>query len=178
VDEAIAQHGPEGDGCWAGQACHDRRSYYRHRSRRQKAMRGRYLERIQGRESDVIPTEQVHRPLEPETLSIPTPAIPSAILITYAKKLVSSRQSDVVIHAIAAELWVGQARIMELDPVHTFGWSPKDVETYLAKVLSQFQQHYQAQYGNSSPHGFQRFAEHVQRHAEECPIGDCPVKRS
>ena len=30
--QAQERHGAEGDGCWDSNRCHDRRSYYRHRS--------------------------------------------------------------------------------------------------------------------------------------------------
>lgn len=171
LEAAIAQH--QGD-CWAGQVCHNKRSYYKNRIKRQKSKRSQYLAKVEGRSSEVQP-ESVVRSLEPEVLAIAPPAIPSAILITYADKLAASRQADVVVHAIAAELWVGQAKILELEPVHTFGWSPGDIKKYLDQVLSQFQQHYQANYGNQSKQGFQRFAQHVQRHSNQCPIDNCPT---
>ena len=31
VENAIARHGTEGDGCWAGEPCHKRRTYYKKR---------------------------------------------------------------------------------------------------------------------------------------------------
>ena len=31
VKSAIALHGTEGDGCWAGEPCHKRRTYYKKR---------------------------------------------------------------------------------------------------------------------------------------------------
>ena len=31
VESAIARHGSEGDGCWVGELCHKRRTYYKKR---------------------------------------------------------------------------------------------------------------------------------------------------
>ncbi|MCG9889936.1 MAG: hypothetical protein MH252_02530, partial [Thermosynechococcaceae cyanobacterium MS004] len=33
AEDAIALHGPAGTGCWVGEPCHKRRSYYRNRDR-------------------------------------------------------------------------------------------------------------------------------------------------
>ncbi len=43
LEQALLKHGAEGDGCWLGEPCHKRRTYYRHRDRYNRARRLKYI---------------------------------------------------------------------------------------------------------------------------------------
>ena len=71
--EAQLKHGSTGDNCWDPSRCHDRRSYYRHRSIKNynRKQRRHLLQQVVLSE----PTAN-HNVI---TLDIPVPAIPAAI---------------------------------------------------------------------------------------------------
>lgn len=115
-EEAIAQHGEAGDGCWAGQNCDNRRSHYRHR-----------LERNQARKSPVDDDGTV-------VLELPAIALPAAFLYWYRER------KDAPLHAIGAELWSGNDRIARIEPVHCLGLTEAQVKTLLVRILDGFSQ--------------------------------------
>jgi transposase len=43
LEQALQKHGAEGDGCWSGEPCHKRRTYYRHRDRYNRDRRLKYM---------------------------------------------------------------------------------------------------------------------------------------
>jgi hypothetical protein len=67
---------------------------------------------------------------------VPVPAVPAAVLYLYRQRV------DAPIHAIGAELWVGQKKKAAIAPVHCFGLTAGQIAAYLQQVLMVFSQKY------------------------------------
>lgn len=147
VSEARRLHDVEqsGDGCWNDDTCRSRRSYYR---------KGR--------------SNKVRRQPRLEEVVVSIPAVPFVVLHTYVEK---PRQpnDDVVIHAVCAELWVGNQPTAMTQPQHTFGLPPRLVKEYALQLLDALYQ----RYGNDRRSGFERFAREEQHSVSQCPIRPC-----
>ena len=147
VNEARRLHETDrgGAGCWSDDTCRSRRSYYR----KGRGNRVRRLPHI----SEVI---------------VPVPPFPFVVLHTYVEK---PRQpnDEIVIHAMCAELWVGEKPIALTQPQHTFGLPPRLVKDYARQLLDALYQ----QYGNGKRSGFERYAREEQHSLLQCPIRSC-----
>lgn len=134
-----------GDGCWQDGVCHSRRSYYR-KGRNRGARRSPPVDEI----------------------VVPIPEIPFVVLHTYVDR---PRQTndEVVIHAMCAELWLGNQPISMTQPQHTFGLSPRTVKEYARQLLEALYQ----RYGNGRRSGFERFAREEQHSVSQCPVRPC-----
>jgi len=99
---------------------------------------------------------------------VPVPPVAFVVLHTYVEK---PRQpnDDVMIHAMCAELWVGEKPIALTQPQHTFGLPPRLVKDYARQLLEALYQ----QYGNGRRSGFERFAREEQHAIAQCPIRPC-----
>ncbi len=115
AEEAIARHGSSGTGCWVGEPCHKRRSYYRNRDRYNASKRQQY---------------RVTAGHEPVVLAITSPAVASAELHLYRARV------DAPLHAIGAELRMGDRVVAKIEPVHAQGLSAAQVKEFLREVLS------------------------------------------
>jgi len=135
----------DGDGCWNEEVCHSRRSYYR---------KGR--------------SRLVRRKAAVDEVVVPIPSVPYVVLHTYLDK---PRQpsDEVVIHAMCAELWVGNQPISITQPQHTFGLPPRMVKEYARQLLAALEQ----TYGSGRRSGFERFAREEQHSISQCPIRPC-----
>lgn len=153
AQEAQQRHGPQGDGCWNPKYCHNRRSYYRHRGVRNSVRKQRRRE--QPAESGVIPSERV------ATLDVLAPAVPAAVVHWYRAT------KDAPLHALGAELWVGNDRVAQIEPVHCLGLTELQVKTLLVRILEVFSQH--------SGRKVERFRSSVELHPQNCPIRPCPL---
>ncbi len=145
--EAQQRHGAEGDGCWDDQRCHNRRSYYRHRGVRNYNRKSKRQQSGDG--SSVV------------TLAIPAPAIAAAVVHWYRE----TKQSP--LHAISAELWIGNDRVAKMEPVHCLGLTELQVKTLLLRILEGF-----SQQGGQK---VERFRAAVELHPQNCPIRPCPL---
>jgi len=134
-----------GDGCWNDTVCHSRRSYYR---------KGR--------------GDRVRRQPQVEEVVVPIPTVPYVVLHTYVEQPRHSHD-DVVIHAMCAELWVGDKPIALTQPQHTFGLPPRLVKEYARQLLEALFE----QYGNCKRSGFERYAREEQHAVAQCPIRPC-----
>ncbi len=160
LDSQAAQqrHGPEGDGCWNPKVCHNRRSYYRHRGVRNQIRKQRRRER---------PTEAGAAATRPTpsaqsvSLAVFAPAVPAAVVHWYRAT------KDAPLHALGAELWVGNDRVAQIEPVHCLGLTELQVKTLLIRILDVFSHH----------HGIkiERFRASVELHPDNCPIRPCPL---
>ena len=104
--EAQQKHGSTGNNCWDASRCHDRRSYYRHRGvKNYNRKQQRHLQQ-QLVVSDPTSNHNII------TLEIPAPAIPAAIAHWYRET------KDAPLHALGAELWIGNDRVAKIAPVH------------------------------------------------------------
>jgi hypothetical protein len=117
MDEAIARHGSNGTDCWDGDKCHKRRTYYRNRDRYNSNKRKSYRQTT-GK--------------EPIVLAIAPSAVASAELHLYRARV------DAPLHAIGAELRLGDLVVAKIEPIHAQGLSAAQVKGFLREVLSAF----------------------------------------
>ena len=151
LDSQAAQqrHGATGDGCWNPKVCHNRRSYYRHRGVRNHVRKQRRRgQAIEGNGGVV-------------TLEVLAPAVPAAIVHWYRTT------KDAPLHALGAELWMGNDRVAQVEPVHCLGLTELQVKTLLVRILDVFSQHCGIK--------VERFRSAVELHPHNCPIRPCPL---
>ncbi|MCU0527661.1 MAG: hypothetical protein MUF72_22915 [Elainella sp. Prado103] len=123
--EAQQRHGSDGDGCWNPKVCHNRRSYYRHRGVRNHVRKQRRREQPDASglsESGASSSERV------ATLEVLAPAVPAAIVHWYRIT------QDSPLHALGAELWMGNDRVTKIEPVHCLGLTELQVKTLLVRI--------------------------------------------
>jgi len=99
---------------------------------------------------------------------VPIPTVPYVVLHTYVEQP-RHFHDDVVIHAMCAELWVGDKPIALTQPQHTFGLPPRLVKEYARQLLEVLFE----QYGNCKRSGFERYAREEQHAVAQCPIRPC-----
>ncbi|MBD3881866.1 hypothetical protein IFO70_08880 [Phormidium tenue FACHB-886] len=144
IEQVRQLHGAEGDGCYDTAVCPSRRSYARHRDRRNHA---RSLKR---------------RETLPETLIVDTAAFADicfAVLMVYRKP-----GAETPIHAIGAEIWKGQEKQAVVPPIHCVGMVPSQVHAYVGKMLEALETHYD----------IKKFASQERLDVELCPLRPCP----
>ena len=108
LEQALQKHGTEGDGCYEGELCHKRRTYYLNRERYNRSRRLKY---------------RGEKETGAQMAGIPLPSIPAVIIHFYRQR------KDDQLHALGSELWVGQQKRESLTPVHTLGWTEGDVKS-------------------------------------------------
>jgi len=138
--QAKALHG---DSCWDSKVCPSRRSYARHRDRRN-------LERSRNRS-------------QKRSASLPTLTVEPTVSITYGILIVYRTCGDSPVHAIAAEIWQDQEKIAQVAPIHCCQMVPSQVHAYVQKLLALLQQTY----------SIRKFASLVRLDPSLCPIEDC-----
>ncbi len=143
LEQALQKHGLEGTNCWEREPCHKRRTYYRHRDRYNKARR------LKRQSPENIPLE------------VPMTPAPAAVLHLYRERV------DAPLHAISAELWMGQEKIAAIEPVHCLGLTSRQVAAYLQQVLQVFSHKYEV--------SISKFAAQVELDPSRCPISPCPL---
>ncbi len=139
--EAKQIHGPEGDGCWNEKTCHRRRSHYRHRG--DNNLRRRSVK------------------IAPPTFGIDVETPLVAYLYLYREK-----RQDAPLHAIAASVWQGSEKKLEIEPIHCAGMRNQQVNQYLQKIQLELD----AQFG------IKKFESVLRLEPVECPIENCPLK--
>jgi hypothetical protein len=134
-----------GDGCWQDAVCHSHRSYYR---------KGR--------------SQAVRRRSQIEEIIVPIPEVSYVVLHTYVEK---PRQAhdEVLIHALCAELWIGNQPKAMTQPQHIFGLLPRLVKEYARQLLEALYE----QYGQGRRSGFERYAREEQHSVSQCPVRPC-----
>ena len=115
---AAAARALHGETCWDSAVCPSRRSYARHRDRRN-------IQRSRSRSAQVK--------------ALTVEAIPS---ITYGILTVYRNTGDSPVHAIAAEIWQDQEKIAQVAPIHCCQMVPSQVHTYIQKLLELLGQNY------------------------------------
>jgi hypothetical protein len=141
--QAQALHGADGDGCWNPKVCYSRRSYARHRDRKNQ-------QRNRHRQETVI-----------ELLPIDLAAfadIQYAVLVVYREAGAES-----IVHAVAAQVWQGQERIAIVQPIHCIGMVPSQIHLYVKKLLVLLENKY----------GVRKFAACERLDPYLCPIRPC-----
>ena len=147
VESAIARHGTDGDGCWVGELCHKRRTYYKKRDLYNRNRRLKY---------------RGEKESAKQLGSIAIPTIPAVVIYFYRGR------KDEPLHAMSVELWIGQQKKDSREPVHTLGWKEANVREYIKSAIASFCQ----QYGFS----ISGVAATVELKPSLCPLTPCPLK--
>ncbi len=147
VESAIARHGESGDGCWIGELCHKRRTYYKKRDLYNRNRRLKYRG-----------DKQASKQLE----SINIPVVPAVIIYFYRGR------KDEPLHAMSVELWIGQQKKAVREPVHTLGWKEANVREYIKSAIASFSQQYEITISG--------VAATVELKPSLCPLTPCPLK--
>ena len=145
AEQAKVLHGAEGDGCWNPQVCYSRRSYARNRDR---------INQIRSRKRREGELEQIAIEFEPLA------SLVFSVLVVYRKA-----GADTPLHAIAAEIWQGQAKVAIVPPIHCAGMVPSQVHAYVGKMLSVLEERY----------GIKKFASQTRLDPELCESRPCPL---
>lgn len=146
LEQALLRHGPEGTGCWEGEPCHKRRTYYRNRDRYNRDRRLKYQ---QSKQSGV------------QLQDIPTPTIPAVVVRFYRER------KDAPLHALDVMLWIGEEK-HQIKANHTLGWTEGQVKAYLRDAIA----HLGEQYGVK----ITGIAATVELDPALCPLDPCPLK--
>ncbi len=147
VESAIARHGEQGDGCWVGELCHKRRTYYKKRDLYNRNRRLKY----RGEKESSKQLESVNIPI-----------VPAVIIYFYRGR------KDEPLHALSVELWVGQQKKDTREPVHTLGWREGQVRDYIKGAIASFSQQYEITISG--------VAATVELKPNLCPLNPCPLK--
>lgn len=162
--EAKQLHGQAGDGCWDAKVCPNRRSYARHRDRRNLTRnQKRWAE--QGRIPVSLNDEPLAEPLLEELRQSQavkqiefTTALPET---GYAAVLqVYRRAVDAPLYAVGGEVWQGTRKEAEITPVHCARLTPRQVEIYVERLLKKLTELY----------GIRKFAALEELSPELCKI--------
>ncbi|BDA76281.1 hypothetical protein CAL7716_104470 (plasmid) [Calothrix sp. PCC 7716] len=130
-------HGQEGDRCWDDKYCHNRRSFYRKLARTSN-------------EKNTINTVV----LKPQENYF-------AILLLYRDS------GERPLHALGAELWLGQAPTFRLQSVHCFGLTAGAIREYTQQVLEAF--------SLASGINLNKYKDIFEISPERCPVRPCPL---
>ncbi len=120
VETAIARHGESGDGCWVGERCHKRRTYYKKRDLYNRNRRLKY----RGEKESAAQLTDI-------------PTVPAIVVYFYRQR------KDEPLHALSVELWIGQQKKATREPVHTLGWKEAHVREYITNAIALFNQQYE-----------------------------------
>ncbi|MBE9210523.1 hypothetical protein IQ244_29280 [Nostoc sp. LEGE 06077] len=96
-----------------------------------------------------------------ESIQVEAPATHYAVLYLYKEA------GDKPLHALGAELWLGQKPICRLEPIHCFGLTAGKIRAYTDKVLQAFATEY-----NVTLYQYKEMFEIVPTH---CPVRPCPL---
>ncbi|MGP1373857.1 MAG: hypothetical protein ACTS3T_13595 [Almyronema sp.] len=148
--EAQQRHGSTGDNCWNEKICPRRRSHYRNRKDNNSKRRSRYR-------------QQISQSADGEWVEMEIPLVLPAVAYLY---LYRDKRKDAPLHAIAASVWQGDVKLMEVKPIHCAGLRNRQIQTYLSQVLAQLGDRY----------GITKFEPAIRLEPLECPIGGCALR--
>lgn len=147
AEKAIALHGELSDGCWSGEPCHKRRTYYKKRDLYNRNRRLKY---------------RGEKELKSQLDSFDIPVVPAVIVYFYRQ------HKDEPLHGISVELWVGQQKKATREPVHTLGWTGAHVKDYITGAITYFSRQYEVSING--------IAATVELNPNLCPLDSCPLK--
>ncbi len=143
-DEALTKS------CWDADRCPNRRHYQRNK------------ERIsQQRRSLKTQTKLSDHADRSTTIEIAHPIGTAASIIFYRER------QDAPVHAISAEIWQGNEKVLKVKPMHCLGLSPAQVVEMMKEILSVCSTELEVELA--------KFASKVELHPSLCPIRPCPL---
>ncbi len=158
----MARHGPTGTGCWEGKPCHKRRSYYKNRERynRQRRTQYRVNQGLTAEEAEVQTADGER--MMTQVIAVPVPKSVAAIVHFYRTNKTAP------LHAISAVLYRNGEKIIEVEPVHTLGWTGTQVKQYMRDILRSFSIH--------TGEVISGYESQVEHDPSLCVIEDCPLR--
>jgi hypothetical protein len=142
--DAKVRHGPEGDNCWDERRCHSRRSYARHRDRRNQT-------RNNWRWSGQVTVALSDQPVSAETLNQVQNA-PDLVTLSFQTELpntgftavlqVYRRAVDAPLMAVGGEVWQAGNKVAEIVPIGCALLTPRQVEIYVERLLKKLAELY------------------------------------
>jgi hypothetical protein len=152
--------------CWDADRCPNRRHYQRNKERISQQRRSL---RTHAQLSDYPETSTTTAiaSLAPKviasgiTIAINHPIGTAASIIFYRER------QDAPVHAIAAEIWQGSRKVLNVKPMHCLGLSPSQVVGMMADILKACSTELDVE--------MSKFASKVELHPSLCPIRPCPL---
>ena len=148
-------NGELGDGCWAGEPCHKRRTYYKKRDLYNRNHRLKYR-------------EEKESAAQLNFITIPT--VPTVIIYFYRQR------KDKPLHVLSVELWVGQQKKAVREPVHTLGWKEANVREYIKSAIAQARTQGFTSFSQQYEVIINGVAATVELNPSLCPLVPCPLK--
>jgi hypothetical protein len=144
--------------CWDADRCPNRRHYQRNKERISQQRRSI---KTQAQRSDYAEQPATTAIASGATIAIDPPIGTAASIIFYRER------QDAPVHAIAAEIWQGSRKVLNVKPMHCLGLSPSQVVGIMADILKACSTELNVELG--------RFASKVELHPSLCPIRPCPL---
>jgi hypothetical protein len=144
--------------CWDADRCPNRRHYQRNKERISQQRRSL---KTQAQRSDHAEQSTTTTIASGATIAIDHPIGTAASIIFYRER------QDAPVHAIAAEIWQGNRKVLSVKPMHCLGLSPNQVVGMMAEILKACSIELEVE--------LSKFASKVELHPSLCPIRPCPL---
>jgi hypothetical protein len=139
--------------CWDANRCPNRRHYQRNKERISQQRKTQAKLPDYSEKSMTIDSGK--------TIAIDHPIGIAASIIFYRER------QDAPVHAIAAEIWQGNRKVLNVKPMHCLGLSPAQVVQMMAEILKACSVELDVE--------LSKFASKVELHPSLCPIRLCPL---
>jgi hypothetical protein len=144
--------------CWDADRCPNRRHYQRNKERISQQRRSL---RTQAKLSDYTEESTTILIVSSTTIAIDHPIGTAASIIFYRER------QDAPVHVIAAEIWQGNRKVLNVKPMHCLGLTPTQVVGMMAEILKACSTELNVE--------MSRFASKIELHPSLCPIRPCPL---
>jgi hypothetical protein len=144
--------------CWDADRCPNRRHYQRNKERISQQRRSL---RTQAKLSDYTEESTTISIGSSTTIAIDHPIGTAASIIFYRER------QDAPVHAIAAEVWQGNRKVLNVKPMHCLGLIPAQVVEMMTEILKACSTELNVE--------MSRFASKIELHPSLCPIRPCPL---
>jgi hypothetical protein len=144
--------------CWDADRCPNRRHYQRNKERISQQRRS---VRTQAQLLDYTGESTTISITSGTTIVIDPPIGTAASIIFYRER------QDAPVHAIAADIWQGNRKVLNVKPMHCLGLSPAQVVGMMADILKACSTELDVE--------MSKFASKVELHPSLCPIRPCPL---
>jgi hypothetical protein len=144
--------------CWDADRCPNRRHYQRNKERISQQRRSL---KTQAQRSDHAEQSTITAIASGATIAIEHPIGTTASIIFYRER------QDAPVHAIAAEIWQGNRKVLSVKPMHCLGLSPNQVVGVMGEILQACSIELEVE--------LSKFASKVELHPSLCPIRPCPL---
>jgi hypothetical protein len=144
--------------CWDADRCPNRRHYQRNKERISQQRRSLKTQAQLPDHAEQTATTAI---ASGASIAIDHPIGTAASIIFYRER------QDAPVHAIAAEVWQGNSKVLAVQPIHCLGLSPAQVVEVMTEILRASSTELDVELG--------KFASKVELHPSLCPIRPCPL---